>query len=73
MLWSHSGRMHWTNNDIPGVLLDVRVTKDESQFIVIDDSTGEILDAQVYSHPSQAMAAGSILFEKAVANARKTQ
>ena len=55
MVWAHSGRMHWTSEDVPGLLLDIRIVKGTTMFQVIDAETGEIIKTTEYSHPKDAM------------------
>jgi hypothetical protein len=56
--------MHWTSNDIPGLMLDVKVMDDgASRYSVISKDTGEILKTEDHTHPMNAMDVGKALYD----------
>lgn len=67
MIWSHSNRMHWTNNEL-GVAVDV-LQDDEGQWLLkIAGST----QAQKFNHPLDAMDASKGLVEQYNAQKERT-
>lgn len=58
MIWAHSGRMHWTSNDIKGVTMSV-LQNEQAWWQLVTP-----MGVTTYTHPLQAMNAGRQLMEQ---------
>lgn len=55
MVWTHKGYMHWATEEVEGLILEVKITKNKSHMTAIDSETGEIIANEKHLHPLDAM------------------
>jgi len=70
MIWTRSGRMHWTSMDAPGTMMDVRIVEGDVTLDIIDAESGEIIKTENHNHPLDAMASAEAHMSLAIAQAK---